>query len=97
MFLVFSFLCKYNNKDFVSFTKPTPVINEFDSDRWRKFQENYTFNNNNYMRPFYCKYLINTWNKKHPKDTISDLTIFFYERNKSAGLPNQTTCKNSSL
>ena len=68
-----------NNKDFVSFTKPTPVINEFDSDRWRKFQENYTFNNNNYMRPFYCKYLINTWNKKHPKDTMSDLTIFFIE------------------
>jgi hypothetical protein len=77
-----------NNKDFVSFKKPTPIINEFESDRWRKFQENYTFNNNNYMRPFYCKYLINTWNKKHPKDSISDLTIFFM---KETSLPDYQT------
>ena len=48
-----------NNMDSVSFKKPENGVSEFESDRWRKFQENYTFNNNNYMRPFYCKYLIN--------------------------------------
>lgn len=77
-----------NNKDSVSFKKPEPVVNEFESDRWRKFQENYTFNNNNYMRPFYCKYLINKWNKEHPDNHIVDLTIFFM---KETSLPNYQT------
>jgi hypothetical protein len=77
-----------NNKDSVSFKKPTPVVNEFESDRWRKFQENYTFNNNNYMRPFYCKYLINKWNNEHPDNYITDLTIFFM---KETTLPNYQT------
>ena len=77
-----------NMIDSVSFAKPIPVVNEFESDRWRKFQENYTFNNNNYMRPFYCKYLISKWNKKHPNDYISDLTIFFM---KETSLPDYKT------
>lgn len=77
-----------HNKDKVSFDKPMPVVCEFESDRWRKFQENYTFNNNNYMRPYYCKYLINKWNKEHPDNRISDLTIFFM---KETSLPDYET------
>ena len=77
-----------HNKDIVSFDKPMPVVCEFESDRWRKFQENYTFNNNNYMRPYYCKYLINKWNKEHPDNRISDLTIFFM---KETSLPDYET------
>lgn len=77
-----------HNKDSVSFDKPMPVVCEFESDRWRKFQENYTFNNNNYMRPYYCKYLINKWNKEHPDNRISDLTIFFM---KETSLPDYET------
>ncbi len=77
-----------NNIDSVSFKKPIPVVKEFESDRWRKFQENYTFNNNNYMRPFYCKYLLNKWNKEHPDNYITDLTIFFM---KETTLPNYQT------
>ena len=77
-----------HHKDFVSFKKPDHIINEFESDRWRKFQENYTFNNNNYMRPFYCKYLINKWNKEHPDNNITDLTIFFM---KETSVPNYQT------
>lgn len=77
-----------NNKSSVSLKKPNPVVCEFESDRWRKFQENYTFNNNNYMRPYYCKYLINKWNKEHPDNYISDLTIFFM---KETSLPNYET------
>lgn len=77
-----------NNTGSVSFKKPYPVVNEFESDRWRKFQENYTFNNNNYMRPFYCKYLLNKWNKEHPDNYITDLTIFFM---KETTLPNYQT------
>lgn len=77
-----------HNVDSVSFKKPKYGVNEFESDRWRKFQENYTFNNNNYMRPFYCKYLMNKWNKEHPDNYISDLTIFFM---KETSLPNYQT------
>ena len=77
-----------HNTSSVSFKKPNPVVCEFESDRWRKFQENYTFNNNNYMRPFYCKYLINKWNQDHSDNKISDLTIFFM---KETSLPNYQT------
>lgn len=77
-----------NDINYVSFKKPNPVVNEFESDRWRKFQENYTFKNNNYMRPFYCKYLINKWNREHPDKYITDLTIFFM---KETSLPNYQT------
>ncbi len=78
---------KHNTND-VSFIKPEPVVAEFESDRWRKFQENYVFNNNNYMRPFYCKYLLKKWNKEHPDNHISDLTIFFM---KETSLPDYQT------
>lgn len=77
-----------HHKDKVSFEKPNPVVCEFESDRWRKFQENYTFNNNNYMRPFYCKYLINKWNNENPDNKISDLTIFFM---RETSLPDYKT------
>jgi len=77
-----------NNIDTVIYTKPKYGVCEFESDRWRKFQENYTFNNNNYMRPFYCKYLLNKWNNEHPDQHILDLTIFFM---KETSLPNYKT------
>ncbi|MBI3520585.1 MAG: lipase maturation factor family protein [Bacteroidetes bacterium] len=77
-----------HNRSLVSYTKPNIGVTEFESDRWRKFQENYTFNNNNYMRPFYCKYLLRKWNKEHPDNHISDLTIFFM---KETSLPDYQT------
>jgi hypothetical protein len=60
-----------------SFQKPNSIVIEFESDRWRKFTENYLYDNNNYMRTYYCKYLIRTWNKQHPEKNITDLSIFF--------------------
>jgi hypothetical protein len=77
-----------NDREFVSYKKPQYGVCEFESDRWRKFQENYTFNNNNYMRPFYCKYLLHKWNKEHPDNHILDLTIFFM---KETSLPDYQT------
>jgi len=74
-----------HERDPVSFEKPKYGVTEFESDRWRKFQENYTFHNNNYMRPFFCQYLLKKWNKEHPDKHIDDLTIFFM---KETTLPN---------
>jgi hypothetical protein len=64
------------------------MIKEFESDRWRKYTENYAFNNNNYMRPYYCKYLLKKWNAENPNNKISELTIFFM---KEVSLPDYKT------
>lgn len=94
-YFVFSGLTKNNrlidikhNINNVSFNKPIPLVNEYESDRWRKYSENYVFNNNNYMRPFYCKYLLKKWNTENPKNQINELTIFFM---KEISLPNYKT------
>lgn len=72
----------------VSFAKPIHVVEEFESDRWRKFSENYTYNNNNFIRPHYCKYLIKKWNVEHPEKHITELNIFYM---KEVSLPNYQT------
>jgi hypothetical protein len=64
------------------------VVSEFESDRWRKYSENYAFKNNNYIRPFYCDYLLKKWNLEHPTNKISELTIYFM---KEISLPNYKT------
>ena len=94
-YYVFSGLNKYNkaidikhNLNTVSFAKPLPVVSEFESDRWRKYSENYVFNNNNYMRPYYCNYLLKKWNTENPFNQISELTIYFM---KEISLPDYKT------
>ncbi len=77
-----------HHKNYVLYTKPTPVVAEYESDRWRKFYENYTFNNNNYMRPYLCNALLKNWNINTPKNKITELTIFFM---KETSLPNYQT------
>ena len=72
----------------LSYSKPGSIVSEFESDRWRKFGENYLFNNNNYMRPYFCKYLIRSWNRQHPEDPVTDLSILFM---KEESLPNYQT------
>ena len=74
--------------DSVSFVKPKHIVTEYENDRWRKYGENYVFNTNNHIRPYYCKYLINKWNKEHPDKHVVDLTIFFM---KEVSLPNYGT------
>lgn len=72
----------------VSYEKPKSIVSEFESDRWRKLAENYTFNTNNHIRPYLCKYLLRKWNEDHPENKIQDLTIFFM---KERTLPNYKT------
>jgi hypothetical protein len=72
----------------ISFSKPEHLIAEFESDRWRKYSENYAFKNNNYMRPFYCNYLLKKWNLENPENKISELTIYFM---KEISLPDYKT------
>lgn len=74
--------------DYVSFKKPDAIVSEYESDRWRKFGENYLFNYNNYMRPYYCRYMLRKWNEEHPDKYINELSIFYM---KEVSLPNYQT------
>lgn len=87
----------YNNKPGLDYTKPKDIDKMYKSDRWRKFAENYEKNGYNFMRPYYCKYLIREWNKKHPENKIDGLNIFFLMEEslpdyKTAPIKRQNTC-----
>jgi len=59
------------------FSKPDNALQYIKDDRWRKYQENYVVIDNLFMRPFYCKYLLNNWNKQHPEAPIDTLNVIF--------------------
>lgn len=73
------------NGDPVSFSKPANLVSTYESDRWRKFGENYVFNNNNHMRPYFCKYLIKTWNERHPEERVVEATVFYMQESSLPG------------
>ena len=54
-------------------------------DRWRKFLENYEQVHYNFIKPYFCYYLIRQWNNQHPENTIEALNILFV---KKITLPN---------
>ena len=53
----------YNNKPGLDYNKPKDIDKMYPTDRWRKFAENYEKNTTNFMRPYYCKYLIREWKR----------------------------------
>ncbi len=65
------------NGKLVDFTKPLNLIEYIKDDRWRKFLENYMFVQNDFIRPYYCNYLLKDWNRKHPGNKIDSLTIIY--------------------
>jgi hypothetical protein len=67
----------YNNKEGTDTLKPANIDKMYPTDRWRKFAENYERNNYNFVRPYYCKYLIRKWNAAHPENKIDGLNIIF--------------------
>jgi hypothetical protein len=69
----------------ISYAKPASVVSLFKNDRWRKYSENYLFVNNNWMRPYYCNYLLRIWheNPKHPP--LRHLSVVYM---KEISLPN---------
>lgn len=87
----------YNNKAGLDLTKPKDIDKMYPTDRWRKLAENYEKNTFNFMRPYYCKYLIKEWNKKHPDNKIEGLNILFLMEEslpdyKTKPIKQQNTC-----
>ncbi len=87
----------YNDKPGLDYNKPKDIDKMYPSDRWRKFAENYEKNTTNFMRPYYCKYLIREWNKKHPENKIDGLNIIYLMEEtlpdyKTAPIKKQNIC-----
>ena len=61
----------------VDYTKPLSLLTYIKDDRWRKFYENYLFTSNEFIRPYFCNYLLKHWNETHPDKTISSLQIIY--------------------
>lgn len=87
----------YNDKPGLDLTKPKDIDKMYPTDRWRKFAENYQKNDFNFLRPYYCRYLIREWNKKHPENKIEGLNIIFILEEslpdyKTKPIKQQNTC-----
>jgi len=61
----------------VTDTKPASVMALFKNDRWRKYSENYLFVHNEFMRPYYCHYLLRRWNEDHSQEPVTYLEVIY--------------------
>ena len=68
----------------VTYAKPASVVSLFRNDRWRKYSENYLFVSNEYMRPYYCNYLLRIWQEQHPQKPLRRLEVVYM---KEVSLP----------
>jgi hypothetical protein len=68
----------------VRYAKPPSVVALFKNDRWRKYSENYLFVNNNWMRPYYCNYLLRIWHENPRQPPLRHLSMVYM---KEVSLP----------
>jgi hypothetical protein len=66
-------------------------------DRWRKFLENYEQQQYNFIKPYFCYYLIQQWNEQHPENTIEALNILFVKKETLPNYQYKTEIENLSL
>ena len=59
-----------SGKPGLDYTKPKSIVKMYESDRWRKLAENYQKVEFNFMKPYYCKYIMKKWNKENPGKKI---------------------------
>ena len=69
----------------LTYTKPASVVALFRNDRWRKYSENYLFVQNDYMRPYYCNYLLRLWQEQPGRPALRRLEVIYM---KEVSLPN---------
>ena len=67
----------YRNGIPLNYNKPNNVLKWIKNDRWRKYTENYLFVHKSYMRPAFCTYEFNKWNKENPDKQIKKLQIIY--------------------
>ncbi|MBD2769527.1 HTTM domain-containing protein [Hymenobacter sp. BT664] len=74
----------------VTYAKPASVLALFKNDRWRKYSENYLFVSNEWMRPYYCNYLLRIWNEDPTHPPVRRLSIIYM---KEVSLPDYKLAK----
>ncbi|MCB2407679.1 HTTM domain-containing protein [Hymenobacter lucidus] len=73
-----------------NYAKPASVVALFKNDRWRKYTENYLFVNNEYMRPYYCNYLLRIWHENPANPPLQRLEVVYM---KEVSQPNYQVAK----
>jgi hypothetical protein len=68
----------------VTYAKPASVVALFKNDRWRKYSENYLFVSNQWMRPYYCNYLLRIWHEDPAHAPLRHLSVVYM---KEVSLP----------
>jgi hypothetical protein len=62
----------------LSYKKPEKVLDKIPNDRWRKLYENMSLVAYAWLRPYYCDYLVNTYNDAHKNNPIVIHKLLYY-------------------
>ncbi len=74
-----------HNSPKIHYEKNIQHSNYLYGDRWRKFLENYEQQHYNFVKHYFCYFIIRQWNQQHPDNAIEALNILFM---KKTTLPN---------
>lgn len=69
----------HNSPD-IHYQRTEKNFNFIQGDRWRKFLENYEQRQYNFLKPYYCRYLIRKWNEEHKDNSVEALNILFMKK-----------------
>ncbi len=74
----------YYNQGIIVIDKPEHLVKHYKTDRWRKLAENIQRNEYTFLRPLYCKYYLEKWNKEHPENLMKNMNFILM---KETSLP----------
>ncbi len=57
--------------------KPACITAMIKNDRWRKYSENFIFQNHEFLRGYFCDYARRIWNERHPDRQINSLEVIY--------------------
>lgn len=69
----------------VDYTKPERVADLVKNDRWRKYGENIIMQSNSQLRPYFCTFLLNEWNDRHPQQAVRQLKVIYMHEESLPG------------
>lgn len=69
----------WNDKDYVDFKEPASVKNMYKNDRWRKWAENMQDDRFTFLRPLYCEYMLQNYNRFAKKRKVRSMHLYFME------------------
>lgn len=81
------------NSSVIDYSKPERIVNEYKTDRQRKLAENIQTNNNTFLRPSFCKYILKKWNEDHPENKMKMMNLIFMEKKSLPDFKNSPVTK----